>query len=62
MLMGEEAAVLPWKADVVAARKALNLNFGNVTNLFDRDPAPLASAANHDVLGRFFNVGARVKS
>jgi outer membrane receptor protein involved in Fe transport len=36
--------------------------FGNVTNLFDRDPPIITTGSPHyDVVGRYFNFGARVQ-
>lgn len=34
--------------------------FGNVRNLFDRDPAIAAASPYHDVVGRYFTAGFRV--
>ncbi|MDT9600508.1 TonB-dependent receptor domain-containing protein [Sphingosinicella rhizophila] len=34
--------------------------FGNISNLFDRDPPILPNAAFYDVVGRYFTIGGRV--
>src|SRR6185312_12775998 len=33
--------------------------YGNIQNLFDRDPALAASSPYQDIVGRYFTVGAR---